>query len=82
MEFFERLTGDANEDGQFDLQDITQTLQAGKYMTGGPASWADGDWTGDGQFDQRDIVAALQNGTSLTGQLATKVTDEFFGQDG
>lgn len=56
----EVVAGDANDDGQFDHLDIVQVLQAGKYLTGEPATFAQGDWTGDGVFDQFDIVAALQ----------------------
>ena len=58
-----RFGGDANEDGVFDQLDVAQVLDFGTYMTGQPATWAQGDWTGDGQFDQRDIVLALQSGT-------------------
>ena len=58
-----RFGGDAYEDGLFDQLDVAQVLDFGKYMTGLPATWAQGEWTGDGQFDQRDIVWALQTGT-------------------
>ena len=62
--------GDANEDGQFDQLDITAVLEAGKYLTGEPASWSEGDWNGDGVFDQEDIVAALATGNYLQGPYA------------
>lgn len=74
--------GDANRDFRFDQQDIVQVLQAGKYLTGQPATWGEGDWNGgpggyaaepprgDGTFNQQDIVAALQSGTYLTGAYA------------
>ena len=55
-----RLPGDANGDGEFNRDDIVQVLQAGKFMTGEPASWEEGDWNGDGRFDQLDLIAALQ----------------------
>jgi hypothetical protein len=58
---FDRL-GDANDDGQFDGQDLNLVLAAGKYLADQPASWAEGDWNGDGRFDQLDLVLALQRG--------------------
>lgn len=66
--------GDANQDYTFDQRDIVEVLQAGKYLTGQPATWGEGDWngapggfagdppSGDGVFDQNDIVAALHHG--------------------
>ena len=54
--------GDANGDATFDQHDLAQVLQAGKYLTGEPATWEQGDWNGDGAFDQRDVVAALSTG--------------------
>lgn len=60
VQFFERLAGDANDDGRFDAVDVLQLLQAGKYMTGQSATWSQGDFTGDGRFDPRDVVLALQ----------------------
>jgi hypothetical protein len=67
-----RQAGDANLDGAFDQEDVVQVLQAGgKYLSGQPASWAEGDFTGDGLFDPRDIVAALQLGTYLKGPYVT-----------
>jgi hypothetical protein len=74
--------GDANQDGAFNQVDIVQVLQAGKYLTGAPATWGEGDWdgapggspgdptAGDGLFDQQDIVVALQSNTYLTGAYA------------
>jgi hypothetical protein len=62
-----RHAGDANEDGQFDQQDILTVLQGGKFMTGEPATWSEGDWNGDEVFDQLDLVAALQDGGYLRG---------------
>ena len=62
--------GDANQDLQFNQLDIIAVLQANKYLTRQPATWAEGDWNeapggtlgnpppGDGVFDQKDIVAA------------------------
>jgi hypothetical protein len=61
--FITRNAGDSNRDGRFDREDITLIAQSGKYLTGLPASWAQGDWTGDSLFDQRDLVLALQTGT-------------------
>ena len=66
-----RRPGDANEDGQFDQEDLGQLLAEGAYRTGQAATWGQGDWTGDGRFDPRDIVAALQAGAFLaTAQAA------------
>ena len=78
VEFILRSVGDSNEDGQFDQLDITLALQGGKYMTGLPATWAEGDWTGDGLFDQRDIVAALQDDSYMQPPLAAETADEVF----
>jgi hypothetical protein len=57
--------GDANLDGRFDQLDIVLVLQAGRYLTGEPATWDQGDWNGDRVFDQLDIVAVLQAGRYL-----------------
>lgn len=74
--------GDANQDRWFDQADIIAVLQAGKYMTGEPASWSQGDWgggpggfpgfppPGDGLFNQFDIIAAQQAGTYGNGPYA------------
>jgi hypothetical protein len=74
--------GDANRDLVFDQYDLVHVLQAGKYLTSGPATWGDGDWdgapggspgsppTGNGRFDQADIVAALASGRYVTGPYA------------
>lgn len=71
------LPGDANQDFSFDQLDIVQVMQAGKYLTGEPATWGEGDWDGapggypgeppigDVVFDQKDIVVALQTGLYL-----------------
>ena len=64
-EFFQRLAGDANDDGRFDQLDLAQILQSDKYRTGEAAAWSDGDWTGDGLFDAMDLVTALQTGRFL-----------------
>jgi hypothetical protein len=60
------FAGDANLDGVFDAMDIVAVLQAGRYLTGAPATWAEGDWNGDGVFDQWDLVLALQEADYLT----------------
>ena len=54
--------GDSNGNGKFDQLDIVTALQAGKYLTAEPATFAEGDWNGDHLFNQQDIVAALQAG--------------------
>jgi hypothetical protein len=60
-------TGDSNGDGVFNQLDIVHVLQAGKYLTRQPATFAEGDWNGDGVFDQPDIVEALSAGSCLIG---------------
>lgn len=74
--------GDADQDWDFDQLDIVQVLQAGKYLSGTPATWGEGDWNGapggvpgnpplgDGLFDQFDVVAALNAGVYATGPYA------------
>ena len=76
--------GDADQDFDFDQLDLVRVLQAGKYLTGEPATWGEGDWDGapggsvedeipppgNGQFDQLDIIAALNSGKYLTGPYA------------
>jgi hypothetical protein len=74
--------GDANQDLQFNFDDIFQVLARGKYETGQPASWGEGDWngapggspgsppTGDGLFDFDDIFASLVTGNYETGPYA------------
>jgi alkaline phosphatase len=65
-----RQAGDANTDRVFDQLDVIQVLQAGPlYLSGLPASWAEGDWNGDGVFNQWDIVAAMQTGNYLSGPV-------------
>jgi hypothetical protein len=62
--------GDANKDCRFDQRDVVQVLQAGKLLTGQPASWGEGDWDGNGMFDRLDIVVALQTGNYLEARYA------------
>ena len=65
-----RQAGDANEDFQFDQNDLIQVLAAGKYRTGVAAGWSEGDWDGNGVFDPLDIVMALATGNYLQGPYA------------
>jgi hypothetical protein len=67
FEDFVPQAGDANLDRQFDQKDIVQVLNTAKYLSGQPATFAEGDWNGDGVFDQLDIVPALQAGNYLKG---------------
>jgi hypothetical protein len=74
--------GDANQDLEFNFDDIFQVLARGKYETGQPATWGEGDWdgapggapgnppTGSGQFDFDDIFASLVTGNYETGPYA------------
>jgi hypothetical protein len=78
----ELQAGDADQDLDFDQQDLVQVLIAAKYLTGQPAAWEEGDWNGapggspgnppagDGLFNQLDIVAAQQAAVYLTGPYA------------
>lgn len=76
------LAGDANRDGHFDQRDIVKVLQAGKYLTGQPATFEEGDWNGDDVFDQRDILAALQTGAYVEGPYAARTFDAAFAEMG
>ena len=55
--------GDSNLDGAFNQDDLSIVLQAGKYLSGQPATYGEGDWNRDGKFDQLDIVFALLRGS-------------------
>ena len=71
--------GDADQDGDFDQEDIVQVQLAGKYLSRRSTTWGEGDWNGgpgggpgnppagDRRFNQLDIVAALSAGVYLTG---------------
>jgi hypothetical protein len=75
--------GDANDDGRFDQLDIALLLEHGKYLSGQPATWAEGDWNGDGLFDQLDIVTAIRAGTYLQQPAAARaraLADQIFAQ--
>ena len=60
--------GDANMDGTFNQLDIVQVLQAAKYLTGKPATFAEGDWNSDGLFNQLDLIEALATVNYTRGQ--------------
>jgi hypothetical protein len=80
--FITVVPGDANSDGVFNQLDVVKVLQAGKYLTGQQATFAEGDWNGDGVFNQRDIVAALQAGSyrplAAQGSDEADLVDELF----
>ena len=77
--------GDADMDYDIDQLDFIRVLQAGKYLTGQPAT-GEGDWdgapggypgnppAGDGVFNQLDIIAALPACAYLTGPYAATDT--------
>ncbi|MCA9172107.1 MAG: PEP-CTERM sorting domain-containing protein, partial [Planctomycetales bacterium] len=54
--------GDANLDGEFNSTDFVSAFTAGKYESGGAATWSEGDWDGDLDFDSGDFVAAFSDG--------------------
>ncbi len=72
-------SGDADMDLDLDQYDLVQALQAGKYLTGEPATWGEGDWDGapggspgnptpgDAVFNQLDVIRALNGSAYLTG---------------
>jgi hypothetical protein len=62
VDFAVQLLGDVNEDGRLDAADLTRLIEAGKYLTGEPASAREGDFNGDGLFDPLDLVAVLRTG--------------------
>ena len=85
--------GDADQNLEFEQNDLVQVLAANKYLTGNPATWGEGDWdgapggevgsppAGNGLFDQTDIVKALAAGTYLTGPYAAVGKDGVVGDD-
>lgn len=76
------MPGDANQDFEFNPQDLVQVQISAKYLTGLPATWLEGDWDGapggspgspppgDGFFNETDIVFSLQIDTYLRGPYA------------
>jgi hypothetical protein len=73
--FFDRITGDANDSGQVDQSDLDLLLQSGKYRSQQAATWSQGDWNGDGVFDQHDIIAALLAGSFASHPFAARAVD-------
>lgn len=82
------FAGDANQDLEFNFDDILMVLAAGKFETGQPATWSEGDWNGapggspgnpplgDGVFNFNDILAALGPGPFETGPYAKPLTPQ------
>jgi hypothetical protein len=62
--------GDADLNGVFNSSDFVGVFTAGKYETGGAASWAEGDWDGNLRFDSGDFVAAFTDGGYEAGPRA------------
>ena len=60
------LPGDANRDGIFNSQDLTQVFATAEYDDGIPDNsvWGEGDWNCDGEFDSGDLVRAFASGYS------------------
>ena len=80
------LPGDSDQDLDFDQFDLIKVQQAGKYLSGQPATWGEGDWNGapggsagsppagDNLFNQLDIIAALGADAYLTGPYSAVKT--------
>ena len=53
-------------------------LQAGKYLTGSPATWSEGDFNLDGVVNQFDIILAQQTQPPhyLTGPFTAQSAEE------
>ena len=66
--------GDADRDQDFDQYDVVQVLQAARYRTPEPATWAEGDFDGDGFFLGYDLVAASTAGVYRTGPYDNQVS--------
>ena len=87
------LSGDADQDLDFDQLDLVQVQLSAKYLTGLAATWGEGDWNGapggspgnppdgDGQFNQIDIVASQQGAAYLTGPYAAVRLDGMKGDE-
>ena len=62
--FENRLTGDANNDGVFNSNDLVQVFKAGEYEDNilENSTFDEGDWNGDGDFESSDLVHAFQAG--------------------
>ncbi len=65
------VTGDVNDDGQFNSTDLVIVFQAGKYEDGiiANATYAEGDWNGDGDFTSADLIKAFQEGTYVSSSV-------------
>jgi len=61
---FRTYFGDANLDGQFNIDDLATVLAAGEYEDDivGNSGWATGDWNGDAEFTSDDLTVALADG--------------------
>ena len=69
----QRLPGDANFDGQVDINDLTIVLSNFGKTAG--ASWTTGDFVGDGRVDINDLTIVLSHfGQSLGSSVAGNVS--------
>jgi hypothetical protein len=62
------LMGDANMDGQVDINDLTVVLTNYGQTTG--ESWSQGDFNGDGKVDINDLTVVLTNYGKTMGSAA------------
>ncbi len=61
--------GDVDLDLDVDVFDLLAISTAGRYGTGGPASWSQGDVTYDGQTNVFDLVGISTGGAYNTGRI-------------
>lgn len=61
----QRVVGDANGDGQFDVNDLIELFAVNQYEDGveSNSTYVTGDFNGDGEFNSGDLVYAFQAGT-------------------
>jgi hypothetical protein len=67
------LAGDANMDGQVDINDLTIVL-ANYNQTG--MNWSQGDFNNDGQVDINDLTIVLANYNTSDGSVGLKAVPE------
>jgi len=56
------LPGDANRDGNIEIEELGDLMRSEFFLSGTPASWEQGDFNGDGVFNSHDIADVLRTG--------------------